>query len=669
MRFAIRRLAFWLLGAWLFLLAHRLLFALAFRPEGAAGAEILRQYAFGLQFDIATLPVLAPLLPVVAAYALVQNHAGRLATGLRWIEFIQWLWIGFCNLTMLASSYHFTINDKHLGWEFFAYIGDLGTLLEGSFEDHPLLFLVYLTIIPVWIGAGWRLFLRRSVGAGASAAGPAADPALASPRRRRLQFAALEFCLLVCLVVLARGGFQESPVRPPDAMRYSSAYLNNVPLNGAFTISRDLQDGEENVQVYDPAENTAKVQALLDDPAAFVHPDYPLLRYMPKNANAANRPNVVVIVLESFTAKYLAEFGGDPRTAPEFQKLIEGGMFFRRFFATGGRSANGIYALFGGLPDRYGRTLLRSTEIHNRIGGLPALLAPLGYDSLFMYGGDLTFDNMDRFTPHAGFRRTISNRDMQARGLRAEGTAWGLDDRDTFRLLLEEMDALKAPFIASLFTLNTHHPYLQPPDGSALYGPETPQHLFLNSYNYSDRLIGQFMRAAAQRPYYKNTIFIFVADHAHHTDLNYLEDRHIPLLIFAPGRVPAQRIEEIASQTDLLPTVLHLAGGGSYYASAGRNLMDPRARARDYAFFAAAGLIGWAQGDHMLLRWPSVRKHVLLTAHYPASAEDLWPKFPEEGERNLEWARRFYQFTRSVQQSNRIWPEPAVFEALPPPTN
>ncbi len=669
MRFAIRRLAFWLAGAWLFLLAHRLLFALAFRPEGAAGGDILRQFLFGLQFDIATLPVLAPLLPIVALYALADNPAGKLARFLRWSEFAQWLWIGFCNLTMLASSYHFTINDKHLGWEFFAYIGDLGTLLEGSFEDHPWLFLVYVTLIPVWLAAGWRMFLRRRSPDAASATHADSGASTLHSRRRWPAFAAMEAALLALLVVLTRGGFQESPVRPPDAMRYSSAYLNNVPLNGAFTISRDIQDGEENVQAYDPDENTAKVQALLDEPSAFVHPDYPLLRYMPENANAANRPNVVVIVLESFTAKYLAEFGGDPRTAPEFQKLIEGGMFFRRFFATGGRSANGIYALFGGLPDRYGRTLLRSTEIHNRIGGLPALLGNLGYDSLFMYGGDLTFDNMDRFTPHAGFRRTISNREMLARGLHAEGTAWGLDDRDTFRLLLEEMDALKPPFIASLFTLNTHHPYLQAPDGSALYGPETPQHLFLNSYNYSDRLIGQFMRAAAERPYFKNTIFIFVADHAHHTDLNYLEDRHIPLLIYAPGRIPAQRIQEIASQTDLLPTVLHLAGGGSYYASVGRNLMDPRARAKDYAFFAAAGLIGWAQGDHMILRWPSVRKHVLLTAHYPASAEDLWPRFPEEGERNLEWARRFYQFTRSVQQANRIWPEPDFFKATPASRN
>lgn len=647
---AVRKSVFWIGAAWALLVFHRLFFALVFWRPDTSPSLAIDQWLFGLRFDLATIPVLVPVLLLLPMYWLCPGRPALRHT-LRLSEALQWLLLGFAHLCLFASAFNYVVNDKHLGWEFYAYFSDLPTLMQGSWQSNPWLFLIYIAQIPAWIGVGYWWVYRR-------VRARHADHSTGAPKRfPPATAAALHFLATVLFLIVAlRGGFQQSPLRPPDAMRHDSAYLNNLPLNGAFTISRDQADREADFRKYNDIENIRRVQELIDAPERFASEKYPLLRYMPANEGASRRPNVVILILESFTAKYLTEHGGDPRIAPEMQRLINGGRYYRRFFSTGGRSANGIYAIFGGLPDRASRTILRSTEIHNRLGGMASILGDLGYHSLFIYGGDLSFDNLDSFVPRAGFQRTISDREMRSQGLRSEGTAWGLDDRDTLRVLEQNLDRMPQPFLAALFTLNTHHPYLQPPDGRGVFGEETAQAAYLNSYRYSDRLIGEFIERMRTRAYFSNTIFVFVADHAHHTDLNYLEDRHIPLLFYAPGRIAPQRIDTIASQIDLLPSILYLCGGGGFYASMGRNLFDPRLASRDFAFYSGAQVIGWIEGDHLLIRWPSVKRHTLLVARHPASAQDYMDSHPELAVRYLENAERYYQFARTLQSSNRIWP-------------
>ncbi|MBX7059675.1 MAG: sulfatase-like hydrolase/transferase [Leptospirales bacterium] len=653
---AIKKTAFWIAAAWLLLIFHRLLFLVIYYQPNP-WQQIVEQWLFGLRFDLATIPVIAPILLILPLYHLARAEP-RLAPLLRLLEFGQWILLGFVHLILIGSAFNFSVNDKHLGWEFYAYFTDLPTLLASVEESNPWLFSTFLLQIPLWLALGVWLVLRRG---GWLPAHRAAQPV--GTMRPAAAFALHLAATLPLLLVALRGGWQESPLRPPDAMRKENVYLNNLPLNGAFTVSRDSRDREEEFRNFDEQQNIERVQSLIDRPQAFVSARFPALRYMPANAAAQNRPNFVFLILESYTARYLQEHGGDPRTAPNLQKLIEGGRYYRRFFSTGGRSANGIYAIFGGFPDRSSRTILRSTEIQDRLGGMGGLLGKLGYSSLFIYGGDLTFDNLDRFVPRAGFQRTISDRELHAAGLNAEGTAWGFDDRDTLQTLLQNMDRTPQPFLAALFTLNTHHPYLQPGPGEAIYDESTPQHLYLNSYHYSDRLIGQFFEEARKRPYFRNTIFILVADHAHHTDLSYLDDRHIPLLIYAPGRIAPARIEEVASQIDLLPSVLHLAGGGVYYSSMGRDLFAPPTQ-QSYAFYSGANVIGWIEGDYLLIRWPSVKKQTLLTARYPASDRDFSAQQPEILARYLENAQRYYQFARTLQQTNRLWPDAATLQEL-----
>ena len=511
---SVKKILAWTFGCWCLLLAHRLIFVIVHWPDPAPEfSAVLSQFWLGTAFDFSTLPILAlPIVLFLPLYSLGRPGFNRV---LRWLEYAQWAYLCVLNAILVASTYNFTFNSKHLDWEFTAYLKDLGTLAGGISERSPLLLAGWALSVPAIILGGIWILSRLP-------AAPITDPEDRPSPVRRLAPLGATYLLLIGLLALAlRGGFQENPLRAPDAIRYDTAFLNTIPLNGLFTISRDVQDSSDFIKFYEQPENTRFVQAMLDQPGAFPSADYPLLRRMPPRATPlpGNRqPNLVLIILESFTAKYLAVHGGNPEIAPNFQRLINQGRYYDRFMASGGRSANGIFCMMAGLPDRANRTILRSNESQNRMGGLAKLLGRKGYRSVFVHGGDLRFDSMDRMLPHLGFDEAYGWREMEAQGLVKNTSpgrsSWGYQDGDSFQVLGDRMDALYAadptrPFFASVFTLNTHHPFLIPDASYAHFDASLgPERDFLNSYRYTDEVLGKFIDGMRAKPYYKDTIFI-----------------------------------------------------------------------------------------------------------------------------------------------------------------
>ncbi|MEQ9366447.1 MAG: sulfatase-like hydrolase/transferase, partial [Leptospirales bacterium] len=437
--YSAKKIFAWTLGSLALLIFHRILFViLHWPPEAPAVGAVLDQLWFGLSFDLSTVPLLIlPLTLALPLYALGRAGVNRI---LRWLEYAQWVYLCALNLILLASTYNFTFNDKHLGWEFTAYMSDLGTLLGGISERSPLLLAGWALLLPILVGGGLWWLSRRPAAPVRASARPeeiaTRQPARGGEFRRYAGLVCAYLMLIAGLVIALRGGYQENPVRAPDAIRYDTSFLNTIPLNGLFTISRDAQDRSDFLKFFEQDENTAYTRGLLDQPTAFISEQYPLVRRMPARATplpgGKKAPNVVLIILESFTAKYLTVHGGDPAIAPEFHRLMQQGRYYERFMASGGRSANGVFCMMAGLPDRANRTILRSNESSNRMGGLAKLLGRKGYRSVFVHGGDLRFDSMDRMLPHLGFDEAYGWREMEAQGLvqnsKIGRSAWGYQD-------------------------------------------------------------------------------------------------------------------------------------------------------------------------------------------------------------------------------------------------
>lgn len=661
---------------------HRVVFLALNWPPAAPGlAELAARLLAGLRFDAAAAPILlwplALFIPAIAACAERSDRVRRLAAAL---DLALAVLFAAAHAVLLASAYNYRFNAKHLGWELFAYANDAPGIVLAAASEAPALFALAALSFTPWIyfavGRVRRILgpaERQGPGesaAGSRTAGFGFDRGLA---------AGGSFLLLAALLVLAaRGGWQESPLRAADALATSSNFLNNLALNGVFTASRDREDQLDFVRYFPTEENQSVVRALLDRPDAFVSADYPLVRYMPRT-QAGRPPHIALIILESFTAKFLAQHGGDPRIAPELQAQIPRGLYFERFYASGGRSANGIFSMLAGLPDRAGRTILRSNQMHNRFGGVARLLGRRGYDTVFLHGGPLSFDNLDRALPRLGFANALGLEELRDRATAGEVSAAGLHDTALFRFALEEFDRrarADQPLFLTLFTLNTHHPFILPDDAPRIFSSAEPEADYLNAYHYADRALGDFLRAARTRPWGANTIFVITADHAHHRNLNYIEDRHIPLLLLG-ARMPAGQSSAIASQLDVGPTILSLAGGDSLYAHMGRPLvMGPEGRLPERqdapvrapgAFFAAGSgtnAIGWIDAEWYFATWLGGDHRALLSARPPYSMEDACAARSAVCAERLFRARHFHQFARWLEAENRIWPTPPEADAL-----
>lgn len=678
----------WTLAATGFLLLHRIIFLLFYLAQALQvelterpGEAIILAFFTGLRFDLATLPLwIAPYLVLLSLLSLPVVIAGErwqrsYQTATSGLFYMQWLWILWLHLLALSSTYNFGVNGKHLGWEFAAYFKDLPVLVAGSFSKDPVATTLLAMFIPVWVLGGIgldRLCTRRAMAQ--------EGPPVRSSRTAAL---ALPIVVLAFSVLLFRGGFQASPLRPGDAMDTGSPFLNSLKLNGVYTIAHDFYDQGDFKLYFPEQENVRVTRAMLDDGRPFLSDEYPLLRHMEGRrivghrfatlpGTAGNRrPNIVILVLESWSAKFLESHGYSPDVAPNFNRLQREGVFFRNFYASGGRSANGLFSILTGLPDRAGRTILRSSKIFSRFGGLPALLGRKGYQTIFVHGGDLHFDNLDAGLPHLGFHVLSGMKEIEATGRYPRRWTMGFHDEDTYDMLVRQIDAsvqqdATRPFFAMAFSSNNHHPFGLPDPSFEFFPASDPEAAFKNSFRYSDFAIGKLIDTIQRRPYGRDTIVLLVADHTHHANLDYLQDREIPLLVYAPTLFSAEVRTDVAGQLDLLPTVLSLSGGDSDFAAMGRDLTaPPPASGHPFAFFAGGSntdIIGVVRGNYIYFNYLRSQKSALLKATPPADFSDLKNEAPAVFTELNGLALHYYQFARTLEKENRVWPPDAGSE-------
>ncbi|MBW7857548.1 MAG: LTA synthase family protein [Leptonema sp. (in: Bacteria)] len=388
---------------------------------------------------------------------------------------------------------------------------------------------------------------------------------------------------------------------------------------------------------------------------------------LPKNSAPINRPNFIVLLLESWSAKFLESHGYDSAVAPNFNRLAKQGVFFQNFYSAGGRSANGLFSILTGLPDRAGRTVLRSSQIFNRFGALPLLLKDKGYNTLFVHGGDLHFDNLDTGLPHLGFDKLVGLSQMEASGRYKQKWTMGFHDEDMYDMLLYQIDTVTnqpnhQPFFAMAFSSNNHHPFGLPNDSFKIFSEETDvEAAFKNSYHYADYCLGILVDRIKEKPYYENTIIVIVADHSHHANLDYLQDREIPMLVLAPSFFVPQTRKEVATQLDILPTILSLSGGDSYYSSMGRDLSNSwHQNHTPFAFFAGGSntdIIGMIQDGFVGYHYLRSNQSVLLKGTHPTEMKDIKNDQNELFLQIDQNTKHYYQFARTLEQENRIWPE------------
>ena len=508
---------------------------------GLSSLGFLNVFAMGLLYDAAALSYF--LVPF-ALLALVWTNSpwGRRGHAV-------------CATALLAAmlaAMLFTAVAEGVFWNEFAsrfnfiavdYLIYTREVIGNIRESYP----VGKILSGIGVGAALIVFvLRRPVWRSASA----------SAGTWRQRFAATALVLALPVVSFSLVG---------DAPRESvgSAAGRELAGNGAYEFMRAFRSNDLDFQKFyrtlAPGQAQAQVRekfAGAGSTARFTGGSHPIERQV-STGRTAKPYNVVMVSIESLGSDFVESFGGKPGLTPNLDRLARDGLMFTNIYATGLRTVRGLEALTLSIPPTPGHAvpMRANNKGFQTFGGV---LKEQGYEPLYVYGGYSRFDNMRDFFGGNGYtvidRSAIASKDI------SHETIWGVADEDLFKLTVREIDARVAAgtkVFAHVMTTTNHRPFTYPPgriDIPSGAGRE-------GAVKYTDWAIGEFVRLAATRPWFANTVFVFIADHTSNgrgrTNLP-PENYRIPLIVYAPGLLAPARIDTLASQIDVAPTVLAL---------------------------------------------------------------------------------------------------------------
>lgn len=389
------------------------------------------------------------------------------------------------------------------------------------------------------------------------------------------------------LVIAARGGLQPIPINV-DAANYSSANIaNDLSINSTYYFGKSfLLYNRSNLDDVFPKMNIDKAIAIRN-------------KLYSNESNTSHqildtiRPNLVFVVLEGWSANTIKSITGKGGVTPHFDKLTQKGLLFTRFYANGGTSEIGNATIFGGFPALPEISMSMQPEKHRKLPALNQDLKKEGYYASYLFSGDLTYGNIHSFFSDHGFDNIQDENDFPKNLPRGRLNYY---DEDLFSFFLKNINASPQPFLQCAFTGSTHSPYDFPKRKNQTYvGPEQE---YMNSMIYADESLHQFIEKCKKESWYKNTLFVLVADHGHTTpDLsnpNNGDYFHIPLLFFGEvlkKEFRGKKIDIVGSQNDIVATLLQqmkLPTAGYPWS---KNLLNPSTKS--FALHTVTRGYGW----------------------------------------------------------------------------
>ncbi|QNF35228.1 sulfatase-like hydrolase/transferase [Adhaeribacter swui] len=387
------------------------------------------------------------------------------------------------------------------------------------------------------------------------------------------------WCLLV-LIVPMRGGLQHIPLNQSDVYFSNKLFANhaavNVPWNVLYSLNkRNLVSTKNPYNYLEPRLAKNLVDSLYALPATDKDLSPSILK--------VNRPNVLFIILESYTGKLVGCLGGEPGVTPNLDSLAQQGLLFKNIYASGDRSEKGLVALLSGYPVQTTTSIIKLPRKTEHLPHLNLIMKAQGYTTSYYYGGELAFANIKSYLLNAGYEKLVSKFDFNSGDYNSK---WGVHDHVLLERWLSDLKTEKQPFFSTLFTLSSHEPYDIPIP--AKFPGTDEATLFKNSMYYTDWAIGKFIREAKKQSWWANTLIVMAADHGHrfpNDDPNYKSSKfRIPFLLTGGAlkqAYPANTL--IGSQTDIVPTVLQQLQLPAEQFKWGKDLLNPASK--PFAFY------------------------------------------------------------------------------------
>lgn len=545
----------------------------------------------GIGFDLAVLAwLLAPMLLWAALWPARWRNT-RWQGGLRLaIFFLMAMILLFGALSEWVFWEEFATRFNFIAVDYLVYTHEvIGNIVE-SYPVAPLLAgVAALAALPAWL---FRARIR-AAGVPATRAG------------WRVAYAALAFALPWGAMHLA----------DVDQMQFSgNAYANELAGNGLMTFFAAFRRNELDYERFYATLPAAQADRILAELGVERQPLTQSLHagvdkseaFDPQRVPFKRPPrNIVLISVESLSAKFLGSFGNPAGLTPRLDALARDGLLFTRLYATGTRTVRGLEALSLGTPPIPGQAIVRRPG-NEHLATVGEILRRLGYETLFLYGGYGYFDNMNGY--FAGNDYRVVDRTDFPKASVGFANVWGVADEFLYDNSLVQLDRAHAagkPFLAQIMTTSNHRPFTYPDGRIDIPSPGKRE----GAVKYTDYAIGHFIDQARSKPWFDETLFVIVADHcasaAGRTKLP-VAGYHIPMIFYAPALLKSGRDDRLASQIDIPPTLLDAMGlpGDDHFF--GQSLFEQREENRR-AFISNYQELGYLKAGKLVVLGPKQR--------------------------------------------------------------
>jgi phosphoglycerol transferase MdoB-like AlkP superfamily enzyme len=583
-RLKIPKTIMWVLNLLVIFLLIFTLFRLAtyfaFKPADLGFSELLPSFLLGIRYDLRWIAII--LLPIVF-FSLSQNLSPFYSEkNKKW-----WTWylaiITFVAFFFFAADFgNFSYNRTRLNASALNFWEDAEISMAMLWQSYPIFWMVMGLVVAVLF---FRWMYRRmhwTVIAKTDGHG--------IPYKRKWFF-----ITGLLLLIFVYGSISSSSLKWKKAFELNDnfkSYLSLNPMQNFFTTLRFRK----------PQFNEGKAREYFNVMAEWLplenKNNFSYRREVfPERKALESKPNVVLVLCESFSM-YKSSMSGNPlNTTPYFNSMADSGIFFDKCFSPHFSTARGLFALLTGIPDvqlsKFSTRNEAALKQHTIINNFE------GYEKLYFLGGSPEFNNFH------GLLNNIEGLQMYTEGSfrSPKENVWGISDKNLFLEANTVFKQKQKPFFAIIQTAGNHRPFMIPEEDSSFEKLSVPRDTLrkygfesegeYNSFRYSDYCFQKFIEAAKTESYFHNTIFVFIGDHGvsgNATSLypsvwteQRLTDEHVPLLFYAPYLLPPLRRTEIVSQIDVLPTIAGMMQQPYVNTTLGRNLLHP-GKKNNFAF-------------------------------------------------------------------------------------
>ena len=424
----------------------------------------------------------------------------------------------------------------------------------------------------------------------------------------------ISFLVLSTLFIAIRGGWQLTPINQSMAYFSNEIVLNHASVNTEWNLIQDAINNKfnhENPYKYYEKDDAKKMVSSL-----FRKPSQATVQVL-----KSERPNIVLIILESFTAELVGSLGGEQGVTPSIDNLAAEGILFEQVYAAAGRTDKGVIATISGFPSQAIRSIINQNAKHEKLPGIAQELALNSYSTSFYYGGESEFFNIKSYILSHGYKTLVDKHSFKAKDMNSK---WGTYDEKVFSKQMKDMDTVKQPFFSTILTLTNHEPF-ELPVKSHFPGDDV-ENKFRSTTFYTDSCLGAYLKEAKKKPWYKNTLFVILADHSHRLPANLAEHDprryRIPLLFFGNMIKPefrGTRISKTGNQTDLAATVLNQLKIDPIRYQWSKDLLNPGTQS--FSFFNWDNGFGFAT-ENQIISFDNVGKTVILRKNPPNTKID-----------------------------------------------